>query len=177
MVMLRSGWITKNVVLGFALAFAVALAPRMAAADRDHRDSDRRDGRYERHDGRRHEGRDDRHMEHRYDRHEGEREGRRHDRDRERWEHPRGRVVIRIGGPPVVYCPPPPPVYEYYDPYCHTTYASLALFSAHALRHGHLSFVWVMEGGRPRYASRYAHDRWQRCDEWWPRDGWGRHCD
>jgi hypothetical protein len=165
----RTGRIAKTVALGVALACAVALSPRLAIADREHRGEERRSMRSERHDDRRHDGRDDR----RDDRHPG----RHHDSDRGRWEHPGGRVVIRIGGPPVVWCPPPAPVRVYFDPYCHTNYASLALFSAHALRHGHLSFVWVIEDGRPRYASRYRHDRWERCDEWWPSQGWDRHCD
>jgi hypothetical protein len=169
----RTRRITKSVALGVALACAATLAPRIAVADREHRGEERRDTRYERHDERRHEGRGDRRDDSRYERHAEPRYDRHHDYDRGRWEHPRGRVVIRIGGPPVA----PAPVRAYYDPYCRTSYASLGLFSEHALRHGHLSFVWVLENGRPRYASRYAHDRWEHCDEWWPREGWDRHCD
>ena len=174
--MRRAGRTTKSVALGAALLCAATFVPRIAGADPDRRGEERRQVRHEGRDDRRQERCDDRHC----DRHDHRRYDRYSDRHHEqRWEQPRGRVVIRIGGPPVVYCPPPAPrhVRMYYDPYCRTNFGSLALFSAHALRHGHISFVWVLEDGQPRYAYRHARDRWERCDEWWPREGWHHRCD
>jgi hypothetical protein len=177
--MSRAGRITKSVALGAALLCAASLTPRTAAADPDRRGGERREtrevkrdrDRHERRDADRHERRDDRSSERRHDRHYDRHHG-------PGWQHSGTNVIFRRSGPPVVYCPPPPrPVRMYYDPYCRTSYASLALFTEHAFRHGHLSFVWVLEGGQPRYAYRHAHNGWVRCNEWWPSEGWHRNCD
>ncbi len=170
----RAKRIMTSVALGAALSCVAMLAPRMAAADSNHRGKDRHEARHER--------RDDRHDERRGDGRYAWQGGRHYD-GHYRYYEPRheahGRVVVRIGGPPVVYLPPPPPppVPVYYDPYCHTSYASLALFANHASANGHISFVWVMNGGRPMYPYRYDHDRWERTAYWWPSGGWARHCD
>ena len=181
--MSRAGRITKSVALGAALLCAATLAPRSATADPDRRGGERREtrevkrdrDRHERRDADRHERQDHRHDGRRHDRHD-DRHADRH--GRHEWPHPRSHVSFRLGGPPVVCRPAPPrPVRMYYDPYCRISYASLALFAEHAFRHGHLSFVWVLEGGQPRYAYRHVHGGWERCNEWWPREGWHRHCD
>lgn len=194
--MAGNGRIVKSGVLLVALLCAGSLVPRAATAEPNHRGKERREMRTERHDRDR-DRCDDRRAEHQHDQypsrhrdhHDGRRGDRHHDRDgnrycdrhcshnhAHRWPTPGGYFSMRFGARPVFYCPPPPrPVRVFYDPYCRASFTSLALFAEHAFRHGHISFVWVLEGGQPSFAYRQVRGGWERCDDWWPQGGWHRH--
>lgn len=186
--MAGNGRIVMSGVLLAALLSTVTLGPRPAVAEPDRRGNERREMREAKRDhdrdGDRH---DDRNVDRRYDRrgdrhndqHHDRRGDRRHDRDGGRYcdhGHPHrgpaagGHVRIRVGARPVVYCPPPPrPARIYYDPYLRMRFTSLALAADDAFRHGRVAFVWVLEGGEPRFAYQHVRGGWQRCDDWWPR--------
>jgi hypothetical protein len=66
----------------------------------------------------------------------------------------------------------PPPGYIYYDPYCHHTFASVALFRRHIHRHHHPALIEVIVVDddydyEPYYEPVYDYHDGCGDDEWW----------
>jgi uncharacterized protein YgiB involved in biofilm formation len=60
------------------------------------------------------------------------------------------------------------PDYDYYDPYCDESFASLSAYKSHAChRHPVIVRVINVETGRCAHVYRYQNDRWVDYDEDW----------